>query len=79
MCSTNQGSSADTYLVTAARASGSGLGVSHDIVQDLAIRHHGGVANVWALGVLVSAFTGVETTGVRAVAFESFEGVEVSG
>lgn len=70
---------ASICLVTASSASGGGLGIGGDVVQDFALLHHLREVDIRALGVLVSAFTRVESTGVGAVSFEGFKGVEVGG
>jgi len=68
-------------LGSASRASlgGTRLGVGGNSLKDDAISLHDGIADIRALGVLVSALTGVESRAVRRVSIPSLEGVEVVG
>ena len=69
------------FLVSASRASRGVtlLGVCVTFFSFSAFGLHDGEVYIGTHGILVSALTGVETTGIRGVSFECLEGVEVGG
>jgi hypothetical protein len=69
------------HLVLASGASGSiaGLGASRPRIVVGLLGHHDREAHVSADGILVTGLAGVDPGGVRGVALEGLEGVEVTG
>lgn len=69
------------HLVSASRASWATacLGVGGAFLGFGAFGHHNSETDISTLGVFVTWFTGVDTTGIRGVTIPSFKGVEVAG